>query len=124
MLGANAIIDATDEKTINLPSSEQVEGFFAKLWNWFTGLFKSNNTNVENNVIENAPMDSTIEAPVDNDLLDSMEENSTIEENVVPDNIENNIDELEEELEKEIKTENNVKDNIVENIEENTLENN
>ena len=35
-LGENAVIDATNENAINLPSSEQVEGFFAKIWHWFT----------------------------------------------------------------------------------------
>lgn len=51
LLGNNAQIDATDKSTINLPSNEQVEGFFAKIWNWFTGLFSSNNNsnNTENN---------------------------------------------------------------------------
>ena len=51
LLGNNAQIDATDKSTINLPSSEQVEGFFAKIWNWFTGLFSNNNNsnNTENN---------------------------------------------------------------------------
>ena len=51
LLGNNAQIDATDKSAINLPSSEQVEGFFAKIWNWFTGLFSSNNNsnNTENN---------------------------------------------------------------------------
>lgn len=51
LLGNNAQIDATDKSAINLPSSEQVEGFFAKIWNWFTGLFSNNNNsnNTENN---------------------------------------------------------------------------
>ena len=41
MLGENATINATDDKAVNLPSSEEVEGFFAKVWNWLTGLFTS-----------------------------------------------------------------------------------
>ena len=49
LLGENAKIDATDKSTINLPSSEKVEGFFAKIWHWFTGLFTNNSNNVENN---------------------------------------------------------------------------
>ena len=41
MLGENATINATDDKAVNLPSREEVEGFFAKVWNWLTGLFTS-----------------------------------------------------------------------------------
>lgn len=42
LLGENVQIDATNKDAINLPTSEEVEGFFAKIWNWFTGLFKNN----------------------------------------------------------------------------------
>lgn len=50
LLGDNAQIDATDKNAINLPSSDEVEGFFAKIWNWFTGLFNGSDKNeVENN---------------------------------------------------------------------------
>ncbi|MGL4773415.1 MAG: DUF1002 domain-containing protein [Clostridium sp.] len=41
MLGENAKIDATDKEAIKLPSNEEVKGFFGKIWDWFTGLFKS-----------------------------------------------------------------------------------
>ena len=65
LLGDNAIIDATDKDAINLPSSNEVEGFFTKIWNWITGLFNdskdtdsnnnndNNTTNPENPTIEN-----------------------------------------------------------------------
>ena len=74
VLGENAIIDATDKDAINLPSSEEVEGFFAKIWNWFTGLFNSDNSKEESN------SGSTEDSPVD-----SLEQNSTVDENVQPD---------------------------------------
>jgi uncharacterized protein YpuA (DUF1002 family) len=52
VLGENAQINATDKDAINLPSSDEVEGFFAKIWNWFTGLFNDNSNKVENNNTE------------------------------------------------------------------------
>ena len=77
LLGENAQIDATDDNAINLPSSEEVEGFFAKIWNWFTGLFNSDSntqTNDSNNEVtpevdttlpsdENSSNDTNIEEP-------------------------------------------------------------
>ncbi|SCH53360.1 DUF1002 domain-containing protein [Romboutsia sp. Marseille-P6047] len=78
LLGDNAVIDATDKDAINLPSSEQVEGFFAKIWNWFTGLFDNNDSN---NVDSNT---STTEESNDSDV-NSLEQNSTTYENVQPD---------------------------------------
>ena len=52
VLGENAIIDATDKSAINLPSSEQVEGFLTKLWNWVTGLFSKDEKTVTDNKTE------------------------------------------------------------------------
>ena len=49
ILGNDANIDATDKEAIKLPSSDEVEGLFAKIWNWFTGLFNSDNNNTERN---------------------------------------------------------------------------
>lgn len=58
LLGENAQIDATDDNAINLPSSEEVEGFFAKIWNWFTGLFSNDsNGNSEDNQGEQTSSD-------------------------------------------------------------------
>jgi uncharacterized protein YpuA (DUF1002 family) len=54
LLGENAEINATDDKAVNLPSSEEVEGFFDKILNWFTGLFNSNsgtNTTESNDMV-------------------------------------------------------------------------
>ena len=89
VLGENAVIDATNENAINLPSSEEVEGFFAKIWHWFTGLFTNNDTNnnvEENNNTNNEPTMSIDDNSntSDNEEVNSLEENSTVEENVKP----------------------------------------
>lgn len=74
ILGDNAQIDATDKDAIQLPSSEEVEGFFAKLWNWFTGLFDSNSSENEGNT----PKTDT---PAINEGANTTPENSTTDEN-------------------------------------------
>jgi len=87
LLGENAQIDATDKSTINLPSSEEVEGFFAKIWHWFTGLFTNNSDNVEDNINnENTttPQEELNNDTVNDESVNSLEENSTVEENVQP----------------------------------------
>ena len=79
LLGNDAQIDATDKSTINLPSSEQVEGFFAKIWNWFTGLFNNDSNKIENNnQTESNPneetsnlLDNTTEQSPENDATSS-----------------------------------------------------
>lgn len=92
LLGENAQIDATDKSTINLPSSEQVEGFFAKIWNWFTGLFSSNSDNNQNKteqtgVVPNEESNTNVETnnPVGEnntteETINSIDENSSTEE--------------------------------------------
>lgn len=80
MLGSNAVINATDKAAENLPSSEEVEGFFQKIINWFTSLFDNgsndkNNSNVNNNNVSNQ------EEPVDNT---NNENNDNINNNEVP----------------------------------------
>ena len=49
ILGSNAVINATDKAAENLPSSEEVEGFFQKMINWFTNLFNGDSNNNDNN---------------------------------------------------------------------------
>lgn len=39
VLGDDVTVDATDDKAIKLPDKEEVQGFFDRVWNWFTGLF-------------------------------------------------------------------------------------
>lgn len=85
VLGDNAIIDATDKDAIKLPSSDEVEGFFAKIWNWFTGLFDSNDSNNIDNNNNVSPEEETTTPPANNSDVDSLEQNSTVDENVQPD---------------------------------------
>lgn len=97
LLGENAKIDATDKSTINLPSSEKVEGFFSKIWHWFTGLFNNNSSNVEDNNINNSNNNNNTDDNTNNsqnnelnnntttnDNVNSLEDNSTINENTQP----------------------------------------
>lgn len=74
LLGENATIDATDKGAITLPSSEEVEGFFAKIWNWFTGLFDSN----ENKTESNEPTEEV--NSTDENTTDSSNENGSVEQ--------------------------------------------
>jgi len=99
LLGQDAQIDSTDKEAINLPSSEEVEGFFAKIWNWFTGLFTSNESNdaentTDTSIIENNDDSNTIDN-TSTEEVNQLEENSTVDENVQPDNssiIDNSVD--------------------------------
>ena len=76
LLGKDAQIDATDKSTINLPSSEEVEGFFAKIWNWFTGLFSNNSNKIENNTqTESTPGQENSNEQTSN-ILDNITEQS------------------------------------------------
>ena len=79
LLGEDAIIDATSENAINLPSSEEVQGFFAKIWDWFIGLF--NNDNSEQ-------VQSEIDINEEDITLDSIKESEIIEEDVQAEPIE------------------------------------
>lgn len=83
VLGDNAIIDATDKDAINLPSSEEVEGFFARIWNWFTGLFDGNNSNkVDDNSTTSPSSEESNSSSTKDSSVDSLEQNSTVDENV------------------------------------------
>lgn len=76
LLGDGAQIDATDKDAINLPSNEQVEGFFSKIWNWFTGLFSSNDNNSsESN--NNEVTDQNNEAPAENNSSNDIPTSNT-----------------------------------------------
>ena len=70
MLGGDAIINATDKAAENLPSSEEVEGFFQKLINWFKDLFNGNdsqNTD-ENNQNNNTNIEENTQSPEENNV--------------------------------------------------------
>lgn len=70
MLGSDAIINATDKAAENLPSSEEVEGFFQKIINWFKDLFNGNdsqNTD-ENNQNNNSNIEENTQSSEENNV--------------------------------------------------------
>ncbi|MCR8744749.1 DUF1002 domain-containing protein [Romboutsia lituseburensis] len=82
LLGSNAQIDATDDKAINMPSSEQVEGFFSKVWNWFTGLFNSNSENKTNDSnVESTPEQNNAVKPKDDSSTNLNSQDSSLDQN-------------------------------------------
>ncbi|MCC3864656.1 DUF1002 domain-containing protein [Terrisporobacter petrolearius] len=74
MLGSNAVINATDKAAENLPSSEEVEGFFQKVINWFSNLF--NNDSDKNNNSEDVNKDNT-QTPSKKESTNNNVENNT-----------------------------------------------
>lgn len=82
LLGENVQIDATNKDAINLPSSEEVEGFFAKIWNWVTGLFNNNESNsTENTVKEEDILFDGEESAIDIDENLNTESSQNVESN-------------------------------------------
>ncbi|CEN31713.1 DUF1002 domain-containing protein [Paraclostridium sordellii] len=84
LLGDNAKIDATDKNAINLPSNEEVEGFFTKVWNWFTGLFnnepkKEESTDNSNSQSKNTNNESNNNEINDNENATKSEQSSDLE---------------------------------------------
>lgn len=116
LLGDDVVVDATEEGAVNTGSNavvEEAKGFFEKVWDWFTGLFNSNDepvkdTNAEENITdkpetENETTEESIigggEAPEAENDKDEQEEvadpnettsNDEIENETNKDNIENN----------------------------------
>ena len=98
LLGDNVVIDATDKDAIKLPTAEETQGFFEKIWDWFTGLFNNNSDtnepeNSENSTEQvNSPIidgseNTDSNTPVDNnsnteDITNSTEDTSSTEENI------------------------------------------
>ena len=72
MLGNDAIINATDKNAVNLPSSDEVEGFFKKIINWFTSLF--NNSDEQ---IENTQNNNNVDENTDQNNQENLNENSS-----------------------------------------------
>lgn len=66
ILGSNAVINATDKAAENLPSSEEVEGFFQKIINWVTNLFNNDSDNSNNS--DNVNNDANSEESPDNNV--------------------------------------------------------
>ena len=54
LLGDNVVVDATDKNAIKLPTAEETQGFFERIWNWFTGLFNTNSDTTESENNENS----------------------------------------------------------------------
>lgn len=79
VLGEDAQIDATDKSTINLPSSEEVEGFFAKIINWFKGLFNNESDNTQDNTQQTEIIPSE-QNNTDTETINILDENSSTEE--------------------------------------------
>ena len=98
LLGENAQIDATDKAAINLPSSEEVEGFFAKLWNWFTGLFNNNNESTQNSDSTNNLTDQSSDTSSENNTDDVNADNINEVDSLSDDSqsVDNNQDSQEE----------------------------
>lgn len=73
LLGDDVVVDATDKAAIKLPTAEEAQGFFNKIWNWFTNLF---NNDSNSNSLENSS-DSTpiIDGSESNDLTNPNEDN-------------------------------------------------
>ena len=56
MLGSNAVINATYKAAEYLPTAEEAEGFFQKIFNWVKNLFSEDskdNNNTDNNNNDN-----------------------------------------------------------------------
>ena len=85
MLGSNAVINATDKAAENLPSSEEVEGFFQKIINWFTSLFNNDSDNNSNNNDVNSG-----ESNQENNTQTPSQEESNNNNNNNNNNVENN----------------------------------
>ena len=80
MLGNNAVINATDKDAENLPSSEEVEGFFQKIINWFKSLFGNNSDN--NNITnEESNQENNTQIPSQEELNDNTNDNNENIEN-------------------------------------------
>lgn len=87
LLGSSAIIDATDKAAENLPSSEEVEGFFQKIINWFTSLFDNDTKNNDNNNDVNDQSSTQEESTDENVETNNLEDNQNTEDNTNNDSI-------------------------------------
>lgn len=94
LLGENAVIDATNEETINLPTQEEAHGFFEKIWNWFIGLFNNDSSNES---LEDNTNEPTQDNPI-NENLNNNEEMPISTENTIEENIDNKNDVIKEEV--------------------------
>lgn len=81
ILGDNVKVDSTDDTTVNAESStenssEKEEGFFKKIWSWFTGLFNGEDNSDVEDTNNNSTEESTDNADsTDNNIDDGTTEN-------------------------------------------------
>lgn len=83
LLGDNVIVDATDKDAIKLPTVEETQGFFEKIWNWFTSLFNNNSdaNEPENNENSTEQVDSPVIGGSENtDSTTPVDDNSNTED--------------------------------------------
>ncbi len=83
LLGDNVVVDATDKDAIKLPTAEEAQGFFNKIWNWFTSLFNndSDTNETENNENSTEQVDSpVIEGSENTDSTTPIDGNSNTED--------------------------------------------
>lgn len=118
LLGENAIIDATDENAINLPSSDEVQGFLSKIWNTITNFFDELFNNEKETVEPVEKEDTLFESNTDADFEIETEEESqveikedvntenAIEENVENDSVENVVTEEESQVNEDVSVDN------------------
>lgn len=83
LLGDDVVVDATDKDAIKLPTAEEAQGFFNKIWNWFTGLF--NNESDTNEPVNSENSTEQVDSPVidNSENIDSTipaDDNSTPED--------------------------------------------
>lgn len=79
LLGADAIIDATDQSVVDMTDEDQ-PNFFEKIWNWFTGLFNGNEEKNSIDNLEEGPQvetDETTEEPSNEFTDPKFEEGAT-----------------------------------------------
>lgn len=66
ILGSNVVINATDKAAENLPSNEEVQGFFQKIVSWFKNLFSNDSGNNDLNTESTPKEESKVEESTDN----------------------------------------------------------
>ena len=76
ILGSNAVINATDKAAENLPSSEEVQGFFQKIVSWFKNLFNSDSSNSDVNPESPSKEESKIEESTSNTNVETNSDNT------------------------------------------------
>lgn len=121
LLGDNVVVDATDKDAIKLPTTEETQGFWGRIWNWFTGLFNtdSDSNDIENNTTSPDSVDTPIIGGPENTESDTITEddlNSEINDDDSSNNTNETIDSTESSQDESNQNniENNESDTIIE----------